>query len=95
MNIKLFKKDYECEPLRIKYARYQSLKEEADNFICRQLGYTIAECLVEKITPSFTDAKFKGAINYGHENRLSQCSTITASDGSCSKLSHIKCEFFK
>ena len=72
MNLKLFKKDYECEPLRIKYACYQSLKEEVDNFICRQLGYTIAESLVEKTAPSFTDAKFNGAINCnGHENRLS------------------------
>ena len=85
----------DSEPLRVKYACYQSLKE-ADNVICRQLGYTRADSLVEKTaSPVTNDAKFNGTIDCsGHENRLSQCST-TNSDGSCPQLSYINCEFFE
>ena len=86
----------DSEPLKVKYACYHSLKKEANNVTCRQLGYTRADSLVERTASSVTnDAKFNGTIDCsGHENRLSQCFTIN-SDGNCPQLSYITCEFFK
>ena len=84
-------------PVKTKYACYNSLQNQAEaDVVCRQLGYTRADSLVEKTAPSVTnDAKFNGTIDCsGHENRLSQCSTIN-SNGSCPQLSYIKCEFFE
>ncbi|CAB3988021.1 Receptor-type tyrosine- phosphatase F, partial [Paramuricea clavata] len=71
---------------------WQSLKNKADNVICRQLGYTKQDSLVKKAPPSNNkDPIFSGSINCnGKEKNLSQC-TITNSTSTCSELSYIKC----
>ncbi len=75
---------------------WQSLKNSADDVVCRQMGYIRKDSLVEKPAPSgIKDEIFSGSINCnGGENDLSQC-LINASTKSCSELSYIKCELLK
>ena len=77
----------------IKNVCWQSLGN-AEDVVCRELGYKQADSLVEKAAPS--DLKheiFSGSTvcNYG-DKKLSQCS-VTTSSQSCSKLSYLKCKF--
>ena len=73
---------------------WQSLKNNADDVICRQLGYASATSHFNKPVPSeSTVERFSGSIDCnGGEKDLSQCS-ITTSTQTCSELSYIKCEF--
>jgi hypothetical protein len=72
---------------------WQSLKNEAANIVCRQLGYMRMASNVSKVPPSNQDAIFSGSIECnGGEKYLSQCS-ITTSNESCSEISYIKCKF--
>ena len=75
---------------------WQSLKNNADDIICRQLGYTSLTSQFNKPVPSgSTDHIFSGSIDCnGEEQDLSQCS-ITTSSKTCSELSYIKCKFFR
>ena len=72
----------------------QSLDDNADDVICRQLGYASATSHINKPVPTgSTDEIFSGSIDCkGGEEHLSQCS-ITTSTTTCSELSYIKCEF--
>ncbi len=72
---------------------WQSLKNSADDVVCRQMGYIGKDSLVKQPAPSGAkDEIFSGSINCnGGENDLSQCS-INASTKSCSELSYIKCK---
>ena len=72
----------------------QSLKNDADDVICRQLGYTSLTSHFNKpVLSGSTDILFSGSIDCnGEEQDLSQCS-VTTSTQTCSKLSYIKCEF--
>ena len=71
---------------------WQSLKNQAANIVCRQMGYSSVTSLVNMDPPSDTKDKiFSGSINCdGGERNISQCS-ITTSTQSCSELSYIKC----
>ena len=73
---------------------WQSLKNNADDVICRQLGYTSLTSHFNKTIPSgSTDKIFSGNIDCnGKEQDLSQCSIATSTQ-TCSELSYIKCEF--
>ena len=69
---------------------WQSLKNNADDVICRQLGYASATSHFNKTVPSESTVEiFSGSID---EKHLSQCS-ITTSTQNCSDLSYIKFEF--
>ena len=72
---------------------WQSLKNSADDVVCRQMGYIRKDSLVKQPAPSgIKDEIFSGSINCnGGENDLSQCS-IDASTKRCSELSYIKCK---
>ena len=72
---------------------WQSLNNDADDVICRQLGYTSLTSHFNKPVPSgSTDKIFSGSIDCnGEEEDLSQC-LITTSTQTCSELSYIKCE---
>jgi hypothetical protein len=74
---------------------WESLKNSADDVVCRQLGYKRSASLVKQPAPSdVKDEIFSGSINCnGEENYLSQCA-IDASTKSCSELSYINCKFF-
>ena len=75
---------------------WQSLQNNADNVICRQLGYTSLTSHFNKpvLSGGSTDVIFSGSIDCnGEEEDLSQCS-IKTSIRSCSELSYIKCKFF-
>ena len=72
----------------------KSLKDEAPKHtVCRHLGYTRAESFVNISAPSNNeDLLFSRTINCdSKEKNLAQCS-ITGSDGSCSKISYVKCK---
>ncbi|XP_028416861.1 uncharacterized protein LOC114541076 [Dendronephthya gigantea] len=70
---------------------WQSLKNNAKDVICHQLGYTRTSSVVNKIAMSSTKEVFSGSIDCdGKEHHLSQCS-VTTSQKSCSQLSYIKC----
>jgi hypothetical protein len=72
---------------------WQSLKNQAANIVCRQLGYTRMASYVNKVPPPNQDAIFSGSIKCnGGEKNLSQCS-ITTSTKTCSEFSYIKCKF--
>ena len=73
---------------------WQSLQTNADDVICRQLGYASATShFYEPVPPGNTVEIFSGSIDCnGGEKHLSQCS-ITTSTQTCSELSYIKCEF--
>ena len=77
-----------------KTACWESLKNNAKDVVCRQLGYTGASSLAKKMLKNPADVKesiFSGSIDCdGGEMDLSQCSLI-ASSRSCSGLSYIKC----
>ena len=75
---------------------WESLKNSADDVVCRQLGYKRSVSPVKQPAPSdVKDEIFSGSINCdGEENYLSQCA-IDASTKSCSELSYINCKFFK
>ena len=74
---------------------WQSLKNQAANIVCRQLGYMRMASNVSKVPPSNQDAIFSGSIECnGGERNLSQCS-ITISDESCLEISYIKCKLYK
>jgi hypothetical protein len=77
----------------IKNVCWQSLVN-AEDVVCRELGYKQADSLVEKAAPSdSTDEIFSGSIVCsGGDKKLSQCS-VTTSSQSCSKLSYLKCKF--
>ena len=72
---------------------WQSLKSNADDVICRRLGYTYLTSYFNKPVPlGNTDKIFSGNIDCnGEEKDLSQC-LITTSTQTCSELSYIKCE---
>ena len=72
---------------------WQSLKNNADDVICRQLGYTSLTSYFNKpVLSGSTDKKFSGSIDcYGEDKDLSQCSIATSTQ-TCSELSYIKCE---
>jgi hypothetical protein len=75
---------------------WQSLGN-AEDVVCRQLGYKAADSLVEKAAPSnLKDEMFSGSIVCsGGDKKLSQCS-VTASSQSCShELSYLKCKFLQ
>ncbi|XP_028402625.1 receptor-type tyrosine-protein phosphatase F-like isoform X2 [Dendronephthya gigantea] len=70
---------------------WQSLKNNAKDVVCRQLGYTRASSVVNKTAMSSMKEVFSGNIDCdGKEHHLSQCS-FTTSQKSCSQLSYIKC----
>ena len=73
---------------------WQSLKNDADNVICRQLGYNNVMSYFNKTIPSESTVEiFSGSIDCnGGEKHLSQC-LITTSNQNCSELSYIKCKF--
>ena len=72
---------------------WQSLKNQAANIVCRQLGYMRLASYVNKVPPSNQDAIFSVSIECnGGERNLSQCS-ITTSTKKCSGISYIKCKF--
>ena len=73
---------------------WESLKNNADDVVCRQMGYKRSSSLAEKPAPSdVKDKIFSGSINCnGGEKYLSQCA-IDASTKSCSKLTYIKCRY--
>ena len=74
---------------------WQSLKNQAANIVCRQLGYKRMSSYVNKVPSSNQDAIFSGSIECnGGEKNLSQCS-ITISDESCLEISYIKCKLYK
>ena len=75
---------------------WQSLKNSADDVVCRQMGYIKNDSLLKKNAPSgIKDEIFSGSINCnGGENDLSKCS-IDASTKICSELSYIKCKHLK
>ena len=75
---------------------WQSLKNSADDVVCRQMGYIRKDFLVKQPAPSgIKNEIFSGSINCnGTEKDLSHCS-IDASTKSCSELSYIKCELLK
>ena len=74
---------------------WQSLKNEAANIVCRQLGYLRVASNVNKVPPSNQDAKFYGSIECnGGEKNLSQCSINATSTKKCSEISYIKCKFY-
>ena len=72
---------------------WQSLKNNASDVICHQLGYTSLTSHLNKPIPSgSTDQIFSGSIDCnGEEQQLSQCS-IATSNQTCSMLSYIKCK---
>ena len=72
---------------------WESLKNSADDVVCRQMGYNRSVSLVKQpATSDMKDEIFSGSINCnGEENYLSQCA-IDASTKSCSELSYIKCK---
>ena len=71
---------------------WQSLKSNAKDVVCRQLGYTGASSLVNKTTPGGVKGLFSGSIGCdGGEINISNCS-INASSMNCSSLSYIKCK---
>jgi hypothetical protein len=73
---------------------WQSLKNQAANIVCRQLGYMRMASNVSKVPSSNQDAIFSGSIECnGGEKNLSQCS-ITTSTKTCSEISYIKCKFY-
>ena len=74
---------------------WQTLKNNADDVICRQVGYTTVTSHFNKpVTSGSTDKIFSGSIDCnGEEQDLSQCS-ITNSNQTCSELSYIKCKVF-
>jgi hypothetical protein len=73
---------------------WQSLKNQAANIVCRQLGYIRMTSYDNKIPPSNQDAIFSGSIECdGGEKNLSQCS-ITTSTKKCSEIFYIKCKFY-
>jgi hypothetical protein len=75
---------------------WESLKNSADDVVCRQMGYKRSASHVSQSAPS--DVKneiFSGSINCnGEEKYLSRCA-IDASRNrkSCSELTYIKCRF--
>ncbi|XP_028402633.1 uncharacterized protein LOC114525468 [Dendronephthya gigantea] len=71
---------------------WQSLKNNAKDVVCRQLGYTRASSLVHKTGSSdVKDSIFSGSIDCdGGEIDLSECS-MNAFVGNCSGFSYIKC----
>ena len=73
---------------------WESLKNSADDVVCRQMGYNRSFSLVKQPAPSdLKDEIFSGRINCnGGENHLSQCA-IDASMTNCSELSYIKCKY--
>ena len=75
---------------------WQSLKNSADDVVCRQMGYIRKDSLVKQPAPlSAKDKIFSGSINCnGGEKYLSRCSTNSSTKG-CSELSYIKCELLK
>ena len=72
---------------------WHSLKNNADDVICRHLGYTTLTSHFNKPVPSGnTEKTFSGSIDCnGEEQDLSQCSIATSTQ-TCSELSYIKCE---
>ena len=72
---------------------WQSLKNNADDVICRQLGYTSLASHFNKSDPSNRAVEiFSGNIDCNfREKYLSQCS-ITTSIQACTQLSYIKCK---
>ena len=73
---------------------WESLKNNTDDVVCRQMGYSRSVSLIKQPAPSdIKDEIFSGSINCnGGENYLSQCA-INASIKSCSELSYIKCKY--
>ena len=70
---------------------WQSLKNNAKDFVCRHLGYTRASSLVNKTTPASVKESTLGSLDCdAGETGLSGCS-FTAASGNCSGLSYIKC----
>ena len=72
---------------------WESLKNNADDVACRQMGYNRSVSLVAQAAPSdIKDEIFSGSINCtGEENYLSQCTVDDLTKG-CSELSYIKCK---
>ena len=72
---------------------WKSLKNSANDVVCRQMGYNRSVSLVKQPAPSdIKDEIFSGSIKCnGGENYLSQCA-IDASTKSCSELSYINCK---
>ena len=77
----------------IKNVCWQSLGN-AEDVVCRELGYKQADSLVGKAAPTdLKDELFSGSIMCsGGDKKLSQCS-VTTSTQSCSNLSYLKCKF--
>ena len=75
---------------------WESLKNNADDVVCRQMGYNRSVSLVNQPAPSdIKDEIFSGSINCnGGEKYLSQCA-INASTKICSELSYLKCKHLK
>ena len=74
---------------------WESLKNSADDVVCRQMGYKRSASLVNQSAPS--DVKneiFSGSINCnGEEKYLSRCAINASRSKSCSELTYIKCRF--
>ena len=73
---------------------WQTLKNNADDVICRQLGYTTLTSHFNKSDPPDKSVEtFYGSVDCNfREKYLSQCS-ITTSTQACTELSYIKCKF--
>ena len=73
---------------------WQSLKNSADDVICRQLGYNNVTSYFNKTVPSGGTEIFSGSIDCsGGEKHLSQCSMTTSTQTCSLELSYIKCKF--
>ena len=72
---------------------WQSLKNRAEDTVCRHLGYYWDYSFVSLFTPTDgKDATFSGSINCnGEEKYLSQCSISASARENCSELSYIVC----
>jgi hypothetical protein len=72
----------------------ETLKNKANDTVCRQLGYIREDPLVKKAAPSGTEEEtFSGSIDCnGGDTKLSQCAFFK-SDNGCSELSYIKCKY--
>ena len=73
---------------------WQSLQNQANDIVCRHLGYDNVYSFVNISTPTDAkDATFSGSINCnGEEKYLSQCSINVSANESCSGLSYIECK---